>query len=112
MAPPFLACATALPDVQMQVLRLMDKLEPRDLGMSEDDFGGLRHSLCVPVVAGGSEEAFEMTVFVLPKGGKIPLHDHPNSEWRGCWTCCSPPAIIGPRGAFSPIKPLMKRVCR
>ncbi|CAN0544695.1 unnamed protein product, partial [Ectocarpus sp. 12 AP-2014] len=55
----------------------MDKLQPEDLGLSERDFQGLTHSLCVPVF-GGPEACFEMTVFVLPKGGEIPLHDHPN----------------------------------
>ncbi|CAM9854171.1 unnamed protein product, partial [Ectocarpus sp. 13 AM-2016] len=59
------------------VLRLMDKLQPRDLGLSERDFQGLTHSLCMPIF-GGPEACFEMTVFVLPKGGEIPLHDHPN----------------------------------
>ncbi|CAN0084697.1 unnamed protein product [Ectocarpus sp. 12 AP-2014] len=59
------------------VLRLMDKLQPRDLGLSERDFQGLTHSLCMPVY-GGPGAFFEMTVFVLPKGGEIPLHDHPN----------------------------------
>ncbi|CAM9752503.1 unnamed protein product [Pylaiella littoralis] len=60
-----------------KVLRLMDKLEPRDLGLSEGDFQGLAHSLCIPVFADG-DAFFEMTVFVLPEGGEIPLHDHPN----------------------------------
>ncbi|CAM9917132.1 unnamed protein product [Ectocarpus sp. 6 AP-2014] len=59
------------------VLRLMDKLQPRDLGLSERDLQGLTQSLCMPVF-GGPEACFEMTVFVLPKGGEIPLHDHPN----------------------------------
>ncbi|CAM9788902.1 unnamed protein product [Ectocarpus sp. 4 AP-2014] len=59
------------------VLKLMDKLQPRDLGLSERDFQGLTHSLCMPVF-GGPAACFEMTVFVLPKGGEIPLHDHPN----------------------------------
>lgn len=40
---------------------------------------GLTHSLCMPVVV-DEESRFEMTLFVLPKGGEIPLHDHPDSE--------------------------------
>lgn len=56
---------------------MMDKLEPRDLGVSESDFRELSHSLCFPIVA---EKAIEITMFVLPRGGKIPLHDHPGSE--------------------------------
>lgn len=62
----------------------MDKLEPSDLGVAEDELRNLRHPLCVPVVAGKSEDSFEITMFVLPKGGGIPLHDHPNSEWPCC----------------------------
>lgn len=58
----------------------MDKLEPGDLGISEDDFQGLTHPLCVPVVGGADAKGFEMTMFMLPKGGGIPLHDHPQSE--------------------------------
>lgn len=63
----------------------MDHLEPSDLGVSESEFRGLDRSLCVPVVAGRSEGDFEMTMFVLPAGGAIPLHDHPNS---GCLCWC------------------------
>ncbi|CAM9687396.1 unnamed protein product [Scytosiphon promiscuus] len=60
-----------------KVMRLMDTMEPRDLGMSEGDFQGLPHSLCMPIFV-DDEACFEMTVFVLPRGGEIPLHDHPN----------------------------------
>eukprot|EP00903_Cladosiphon_okamuranus_P015133 g13994.t2 len=60
-----------------KVLKLMDKLEPRDLGLAEQDFQGLTHSLCIPVFV-DEQSFFEMTVFVLPTLGEIPLHDHPN----------------------------------
>ncbi|CAM9308343.1 unnamed protein product [Ascophyllum nodosum] len=64
-----------------KVLQLMDKLEPQDLGMKEGDFEGLECSLCIPVVipdTSTNQEAFEITIFVIPEGGEIPLHDHPN----------------------------------
>ena len=69
---------------EAQVLQLMDKLEPQDLGMKEGDFEGLECSLCIPVVipdTSTNQEAFEITIFVIPEGGEIPLHDHPNSEF-------------------------------
>lgn len=61
---------------------MMDNLQPCDLGLSEKQSTiGLMESLSIPVfVAGGGSKSFEMAVFILPAGARLPLHDHPNSE--------------------------------
>ena len=80
METPVLTTAVVVVVTSKQILQMMEGLEPHDLGLVERDFQALRHPLCLPVLESESEQGFEMTVFILPKGGGIPLHDHPNSE--------------------------------
>lgn len=69
----------------------MDALKPEDLGLSEEQFEGLAHSLSLPIFLGGEEDYdeetdpfFDLAIFVVPAGGEIPLHDHPHSEYTSC----------------------------
>lgn len=80
MRPP----PTTLVDVQ--VLRMMDELGPRDLGLSEKHITStLAESLSVPIsVAGRDSKTFEMAIFLLPAGARLPLHDHPDSKSAFC----------------------------
>lgn len=64
---------------------LMNQLTLQDLGLTERDVstrpGGLwrtrRTSLFMPIA---SSPAFDLAVFLICKGGSLPLHDHPNME--------------------------------
>lgn len=69
----------------------MDSLEAQDLGISEEHFEGLTHSISMPIFVSGREPfgdeeetdpSFDLAIFVIPAGGGIPLHDHPHSKWK------------------------------
>jgi hypothetical protein len=61
--------------VLKQVAEVVASMTPSDVGVTTEDTDRLwRRPICMSVAEG---KEFDMTVFFLPKGGKLPLHDHP-----------------------------------
>jgi hypothetical protein len=56
-------------------LGLMNQLRLEHLGLSENGVNSVKRSCCMNIVSTGQ---FDLTVFILPSGSVIPLHDHPN----------------------------------
>lgn len=65
-------CATPEPAVMERLQSLFDNITPQDLGVSVADVGRI-------VGYQNVYESSEMTlcIFTLPKGSKLPMHDHP-----------------------------------
>ena len=53
----------------------MNMLTLEDIGLRESALRSLRSSVCMAIC---SNKFFDMAIFLIPAGGKIPLHDHPN----------------------------------
>ena len=53
----------------------MNMLTLEDIGLRESALRSLRSSVCMTIC---SNTFFDMAIFLIPAGGKIPLHDHPN----------------------------------
>jgi len=60
-------------DVQ-SCLDAMNKVSLHEIGLSEDDVPFLKDNMCMDIF---SSSNFNIAVFIIPSGHKLPLHDHP-----------------------------------
>lgn len=56
-------------------LQEMNFLTLNDLGIKQTDLEGLSDSICMNIIR---SEKYHISVFCLPKGCKLPVHDHPS----------------------------------
>lgn len=56
-------------------LNAMDELTLSELGLDLDYVRNVKDSVCMNIV---SSNEFDMSVFIIPKGRQLPLHDHPS----------------------------------
>lgn len=56
-------------------INAMNAITLEDVGIDIESLRSLRLSICMDVC---STPLFDIAVFVIPEGGNIPLHDHPN----------------------------------
>ena len=56
-------------------LEAMNQITMDDVGLHERVVRNLPCSVCMTI---HSSELFDLAVFIIPAGGNIPLHDHPN----------------------------------
>jgi PCO_ADO len=56
------------------IMEAMEDVTLSDLGLSKESLRAQRHSTCMNVVLA---EDFHVSVFIIPKGKGLPLHDHP-----------------------------------
>lgn len=57
-----------------QALEAMNSVTLSDLGFNDGDIDHLDESVCAHVAVSND---FHIAVFLIPKGGSLPLHDHP-----------------------------------
>lgn len=56
-------------------LNAMDELTLSELGLDLDYVRNVKDSVCMNIV---NSNEFDMSVFIIPKGRQLPLHDHPS----------------------------------
>ena len=58
-----------------QCLDIMNKVTLKDLGLHSINLERINRSFCMHII---QNDMFHMSIFIIPKQCKLPLHDHPN----------------------------------
>ena len=58
-----------------QCLELMDSVTLTDLGLNNKNLESINRSFCMHIVETNN---FHVSIFIIPRNSKLPLHDHPN----------------------------------
>lgn len=58
-----------------QCLELMNSVTLADLGLHNKNLETIKRSFCMHIVETNN---FHVSIFIIPKNSKLPLHDHPN----------------------------------
>ena len=59
----------------VQCLQLMNSVTLTDLGLNNKNLENVNRSFCMHIVETNN---FHVSIFIIPKNSKLPLHDHPN----------------------------------
>ncbi len=57
-----------------EIMEAMSKVQLSDLGLTEANLQRIKDNVCMHVV---TTDDFHVSVFIMPKGKGLPLHDHP-----------------------------------